>query len=634
MPLRPEPSSLGGLPIQIDYTTRDFSSIRDELLLLATKLNPLWTDREPSDIGVTILEAVAYLGDVLSYGIDRAQNESYLASAQTREAVVDLLRLIGYELSPASPATVGMIIRTNLNNVLLPSGFTVRTDSNEAVGSLSYQLNAPVLLGALGSYCVSYELSKAQRTFSGETFSTNDSLIFTGGSLVSEGLGVSNGEPDQSFLLSSSPVCLDPVDGSAVSLTVNGNTWEGKTSFLGTEPTSEVFVYKFLSTEEVTITFGDGVNGKIPTIGGVILVSYRIDGGAETNRAGVGSIIKYDSVIGVSSVYNLSQPSGGVNPESVETAKKNGPLSLRALDRAVTLGDFETIAKSTPSVGVRSARASRGDAPIEVNLYVATEGNNPIPTGRWYSNLNAGWGAIGVVGRYVSQRMPVPTKLEVIAPTAINPYFEAIIHVYPNMLRDGVEFGVELSLQDLFSNVTDEFGEGLPLSAVIQAIENTQGVDYLDVTAFHRIPSLRRLSGSEDAFDNSLMEITGINIQTRSETYRVVWLGANTFKLLTSSGSYVQTSLGADQIFTAGIEETVTRYISNPQNNQAPELVQFSITITTGATVPQQGDLWDFSLDDYLGNIDAKPHEIIVAPIGADGNLLDEQFNLSFRGGI
>ena len=78
MPLRNQPTSLGGLPIQIDYTTRDFDAIRNEMLTLANKLTPEWTDREPGDIGVTLIESMAYISDILSYQLDRVQNESYI----------------------------------------------------------------------------------------------------------------------------------------------------------------------------------------------------------------------------------------------------------------------------------------------------------------------------------------------------------------------------------------------------------------------------------------------------------------------------------------------------------------------------------------------------------------------------
>ena len=65
------------------------------------------------------------------------------------------------------------------------------------------------------------------------------------------------------------------------------------------------------------------------------------------------------------------------------------------------------------------------------------------------------------MGRWLNQKKPVPTVLNVLAPTAINPYFEAVVYVYPNLLRQTVEFDVDLSLQALFNQITTDFGEGV-----------------------------------------------------------------------------------------------------------------------------------------------------------------------------
>lgn len=632
MPLRNQPTSLGGLPIQIDYTTRDFDAIRNEMLTLANRLTPEWTDREPGDIGVTIIEAMAYISDVLSYQLDRAQNESYLASAQTREAVVDLLRLIGYELSPASPATVAMVIRTNEDDVTLPAGFTVRTQANAQTSALQYQLKEAVTLPLAGLYCVSYEQSKVTRIFN-ENSATNDGLIFVAGRQVLEGVGVSDGTQNQTFLLGDSPVCLSADGAASISITVNGDLYESRTSFIGTEPSDLVFTYKFLSTQEVIITFGDGVNGAIPPSNATILASYRVDGGQETNRAGVGSITQFDTIAGVVSVYNVNQPSGGSDPENILSAKKNGPLSLRALDRCVTLEDFETMARLTPGGAIRSARAVQGESPLTVDVYIASEGDNPVPSGRWYPSLQNGYGLIGAVGRWLNQKKPVPTRLNVLAPTAINPYFEAIVYVYPNLLRQTVEFDVDVSLQTLFNQITNDFGEGVPLSAIMQAIENTRGVDYVDVLASHRLPSMRFISGDLDAFDGASLTISGLNEQTQKNKYRIEWLNGAQYRLKVGD-RFITDENGNISSFLTGQSHLISLYNENSVDNEAARFDQFRIFIDVGATTPNFQDTWAFSVDDYLGNIEAEAYEIIVAPIQNDGRVSRDQFVLTFTGGI
>lgn len=629
MPLRNQPKSLGGLPIQIDYTARDYEGIRNELLNLANQLTPEWTDRQPGDIGVTLIEAVSYVADILSYQLDRVQNESYLATAQTRESVVNLLRLIGYELKPASPATVNMVIETNQPEVTLPQGFTVYTDSTDQLDSLEYRLDQEVTLVNAGIHCVPSEATKVQR-IEGVVPIQNADLIFTAGERVTD-FFTSNGTADQVYLLTQSPVCIDSL---GIEVDVGGVTYEGRTSFLGTDPTDNVFVYKFLSTEEVIITFGDGVNGSIPLINDTITVTYRIDGGEETNRAGVNSIDNFDNINGVVRVYNAYQPSGGADPESLATAKKNGPLSLRALDRCVTLEDFETMAKLTPSVGIRTARAVQGESPLEVVVYVATEGDNPIPSGKWYSELQNGYGDIGAVGRYLNGKKPVPTRLSIYAPTAVNPYFEATVYVHHNLRRDTVKADVDIALQSLFNQITNDFGDGIPLSAILQAIENARGVDYVNASAFHRLPVMRWVQGSRDSFDASELIITGLNAQTINQKYRIEWINSSRYRLRALPRGLIVDSNGLVEEFSEGASNRISFFNAGDLDTQAIEEYQFSIAVNTGVDTPSLGDVWEFSVDAYLGNIESEPHEIVVSPVQNDGRLDPTQIVLNYEGGI
>ena len=633
MPLRNQVTTLGGLPIQIDYTARDYEAILSEMLKVATQLTPEWTDREPGDIGVTLLESVAYVADILSYQLDRVQNESYLATAQTREAIVSLLRLIGYELAPATPATVGMVIRTTEDNVTLPAGFTVRTGESNQLDSLQYQLEESVQLGLAGLYCVSYEQTLVTRTFN-EASSIDDRLLFVAGTRVEEGVGVSDGSADQIFLLPRSPVCLGIGGAESIKVTISGDIYSSRESFMGTEPTDSVFVYKFLSTEEVLIKFGDGVNGRIPPSLGAIVVSYRIDGGEETNRAGVGSIIEFDNIQGVSEVYNVSQPSGGSDPEDVSVAKKRAPLTLRALDRCVTLEDFEAMALKTPGKGVRSARAVQGRSPLEVEVYIATEGDNPIPDGRWYESIQNGWGTLGEVGRWLNQKKPVPTRISVLAPTTVNLYLEAAIHVFPNLLRQTVEFDVDIALQGLINKLTNEFDENIPLSQIIQVIENTRGVDFVNVTSLHRIPTLRWRAGNEDAFVGADITLFDINEEMVRKTYQVEWQSGTTYIVRVSNADLIKDDNGQVIVFGSGATTQVSYYNTNASSDQLREEKQFGLSISVGGVAPTIGDIWEFSTDNYLGNIETKPYEIIVSPLRNDGRLEPSQFNLTYVGGI
>jgi hypothetical protein len=591
MTLRRVPNSLSGLPIQIDYTARDYAAIRSELLLLADQITPEWTDREAGDIGVTILEAVSYVADILSYQLDRVQNESYLASAQTREAVVALSRLIGYELAPASPATVSMVIQVD-RAVTLPVGFTVRTTQDVGAVTQEYQLTQAVTLPQAGYYCVQEDLTRAQSYFAGASITTENNLVFTAGEEITEVLGVSDGSADQRYIASSSPVCLSTDVNSSISIDVGGVVFTPKTSFAGTTSTDNVFVYFFDGAQQLNIVFG--------------------------------------ALNGVIQVYNVRTPSGGSDPESVFQAKRKAPRSLRTLERCVTLEDFESMAILSPGGQIKAARAMQGQSPIEVDVYVATQGQNPIPTGEWFPQIQNGYGLIGAVGRWLNEKKPIPTQLSVYAPIVVTPYLRATVIVQSNMMRDVVEFSVDAALQELFATVTDEFGEGVPLSAISQTIENVAGVDYVNVLEFHRIPVAKVAIGNKDALDPDEFSVTNITEDIVREKFSLIWLSSTQFYLVGSVSGEIKDGTGVRAVFNGnGSLQSVNIY---DEDQEATLLFRISVDAT--ATPPATNNIWEFSVDSYLGNLKTEPYEILVAPTIDSGDLSTDNFSLTYTGGI
>lgn len=91
-------------PIEIDYLAKDYASflrlIYDRLALIM----PDWKERHAPDLGVTLVELLAYAGDYLSYYQDAVATEAYLDTARRRISVRRHLRLIDYQLHEGSNA--------------------------------------------------------------------------------------------------------------------------------------------------------------------------------------------------------------------------------------------------------------------------------------------------------------------------------------------------------------------------------------------------------------------------------------------------------------------------------------------------------------------------------------------------
>jgi hypothetical protein len=89
----------GQLPEPVlDYLAKDYASFRRLLLDLVAQRNPRWIERNPADLGITLLELMAYVGDYLSYFQDAVANEAYLETARQRVSVKRHARLVDYRM--------------------------------------------------------------------------------------------------------------------------------------------------------------------------------------------------------------------------------------------------------------------------------------------------------------------------------------------------------------------------------------------------------------------------------------------------------------------------------------------------------------------------------------------------------
>src|SRR5215475_2772913 len=95
----------------VDYMARDYDSLLQSMRALIPSKLPEWTDyQSQADFGNVLLQLFAHMGDILSYYQDRVANESFLETAQQRRSVIQHLRLIGYQLSTAAPASATLTL--------------------------------------------------------------------------------------------------------------------------------------------------------------------------------------------------------------------------------------------------------------------------------------------------------------------------------------------------------------------------------------------------------------------------------------------------------------------------------------------------------------------------------------------
>lgn len=82
----------------IDYMAKDYASFRQLLIDLIPAAVPEWTDRHAADLGMTLLELLAYEADQISYAQDAVAQEMHLETARQRESVARHVRLVDYPM--------------------------------------------------------------------------------------------------------------------------------------------------------------------------------------------------------------------------------------------------------------------------------------------------------------------------------------------------------------------------------------------------------------------------------------------------------------------------------------------------------------------------------------------------------
>lgn len=144
----------------IDYLAKDYAGFRQLLLDRLALICPDWKERHVPDIGIAIVEVLAYVADYLSYYQDAVATEAYLNTARRRPSVRRHARLVNYILGEGcnARALVALEVSSNVSvhaqdvsfitgvNHVIPIGDRTSLQEHELGGlpSDSYEVFLPV----------------------------------------------------------------------------------------------------------------------------------------------------------------------------------------------------------------------------------------------------------------------------------------------------------------------------------------------------------------------------------------------------------------------------------------------------------------------------------------------------------
>jgi hypothetical protein len=309
----------------------DFDAIKSNLKLFLQGQTAFQDyDFEGSSLNI-LLDILSYNTHYLAYLANMSTNELYLDSADIRNNIVSLAKMIGY--TPSSPRAPMASIDIQLNNatgtsVTMSKG-TVFTTTVENV-SYQYVTNSDVTITPSSGI---YKFS---------------SVPIYEGSLVTFKYTNDVNDVDQKFIIPSAnadtSTLLVKVQNSATDTTTNTYSLAG--GYNSVDANSKVYFIQEGQDGKYEVYFGDGINGKSLADGNIVILEYIVTNKDVSNSAS--SFTLSGNIGGFSDVTitTISNSQGGAEAETDESIKHNAPLQYAAQDRAVTTSDYETLVQT------------------------------------------------------------------------------------------------------------------------------------------------------------------------------------------------------------------------------------------------------------------------------------------------
>jgi hypothetical protein len=451
---------------------RDWQAIRDAMVVRIPELCPEWTDLNPSDPGVTLIEVFAVALEELLFRLNR------VLPKHMRE----YLNMIGVTLTPASAAKTEVVFTLSEPqsfDIVIKRGFEVSTAGSSGLAPVVFTTDEDLVIPA-GEPSGSVSVSNASE-------------------IAEEALGSSDGSRDQRFYLANVPI-LD------VTLLVDEGSgfevWTETDDFSDSGPDDRHYVLNRGTGEAL---FGDGLHGKVPGAGAnnVKVSPYRYGGGTRGN-VGAGTITQLrSSHVYIDSVTNPEAAVGGGDEETVEDAIARGPTEqLKTRNRAVAAEDFETLTLES-STGLARAKTlplydpahPEEETPGVVSVIAMPKGGGPLSQA-----------LRDAIRAHLDERRLVTTRIYVIDPDYVSVDVEAMVSKTAEAEPEELAAKVEATLVEFLhpeyggdperaaayveavrsGTPAGERGPGWPfgrsvyLSELYELIERVRGVDHVE----------------------------------------------------------------------------------------------------------------------------------------------------------
>lgn len=469
-----DPEGFGvALPDRV-FRTIDFTALEFDTLMKAvteyvrTYYRDEFNDFVANNGFMMLSEIVCYVGSVLAQRLDILSNEAFLPTAQSEAAVTNHLNLIGQEIQRQTPATTQ--IMCSLNS---PVATDVRIS-----GGMVFNLTA-----ADGN-TLNYELFAAPYDWESDIIIPTNKFAVIGwgieGRFADPFTATMVGGPNQTITIFDNNIINEPII-----VDIDGVRWS-RVKFLEKYGSNDKVYRIDIVDNQMTIFFGDDINGKNPLNGQNLTCRYRTGGGSR-GRIGTGIINTTQNISPEFPVTapvpvlfrNITPSSGGYDAETIEDSKKRAPREWSTHENIATADDYVNLSASFkhPVYGGIAKAVATVFTSLNANvvkIYVLAEGENGKPV---KPNTGLKNGLRNELNKYNVLTDDVEVNDGDILPVDV----DIVVVIYKNSDSGTIKEEVDNAIESFFDLTQWNMGQPLYVSSIYDKIMSINGVKYVNI---------------------------------------------------------------------------------------------------------------------------------------------------------
>lgn len=459
---------------RISMLSGDFDTVRAELNAKLAVL-PGWRDATESGVGSTLVRMFSYVADLLMYRVNVLANENYLDTAQIKENMLKIIKLLNYKVKRAVPSHGEVTLwlkNAAVNNIVIPQGTRFSTSDN------------------IVFYTV-YE----NEIIAGQTEITGVKVVQ---GIEKEITYTSTGAQNQEFILNSDNKNYYIGDAiwpnsdyeySGLKVYVDDEEWSEIDSLVNADANDQYYYAEQYSDYALKIVFGDGDLGLIPPINSEIKFVYNLNIGKYGNL-NAGSITRVldtmkDTEENPITMYVTQAAAflNGGDPEDLETIRANAPKYFTTGDRAITDDDITAMINSNFS--------------NILDIYILGEEDKTPPNFKQFNQITIGlllrdtdgWPLVPdtngenylsfyeSVDELIKRKRSLTVHRKYIIPDPIEILFKVEYHKYAGFSNSSTEAKIQQAIEAYLLEY-GRLGSTLKHSDIVYAIESLPEVDW------------------------------------------------------------------------------------------------------------------------------------------------------------